>query len=73
MNVTTGQFNRLDVRAGINMPLGDGMALAISAAEKRRTGYEQRLDFRCQMIKNGTPELAGNFPFSEGLLVNTGN
>jgi len=71
--ITTGEFNRLDVRAGINLPLGASMALRVSAAEKRRTGYQKRLDFRCQMIKNGTPELAGNFPFSEGLLFDTGN
>ena len=71
--ITTGEFNRLDVRAGINLPLGAGMALRVSAAEKRRTGYQDRLDFRCQMIKNGTPQLAGNFPFAEGLLVDTAN
>jgi iron complex outermembrane recepter protein len=71
--ITTGQYNRLDERGGINLPLGETMAIRLTAASKRRTGSMQMLDFRCQMIKNGTPELAGNFPFSNGLLINTAN
>ena len=31
---------------------------------KRQRGYMKILDFTCQMYKNGTPELAGTFPFA---------
>ena len=71
--VTTGEFDRLDLRAGINLPLASNLGVRLSAAAKRRTGYQKRLDFRCEMIRRGTPELAGNFPFSEGLVIDTGN
>ena len=71
--ITGGSYDRLDLRAGINMPLADNLALRVSAVSKKQTGYEDMLDFRCQMIKNGTPQLAGNFPYSAGMLINTGN
>jgi len=67
--VTVGSYNRRDFRAGFNMPLSDTVAIAVSGLSQKRRGYEKQLDFRCQMIKNGTPELAGSFPFSNGLLV----
>ncbi len=70
---TTGSYGRIELRAGINLPIGDTMAIRLSGVSKKQTGYQDRLDFRCQMIKNGTPELAGAFPFSEGLLINPGN
>jgi iron complex outermembrane receptor protein len=70
---TAGQFDRFDVRAGFNLPLGQNMAVRISGAAKKRHGYQKRLDFRCEMIRRGTPELAGNFPYAEGLLFDTDN
>lgn len=71
--ITTGSFNRQEIRGGINLPLGETMALRLSAVAKKRTGYQDRLDFRCDMIRRGTPELAGNFPYAEGLLINSAN
>ncbi len=71
--ITTGRYNRLDLRGGDQCPLGDDAALRLTAAAKKQEGYQDRLDFRCQMIKNGTPDLAGNFPFSAGELINTAN
>ncbi|MEJ0098546.1 MAG: TonB-dependent receptor [Pseudomonadota bacterium] len=71
--VTAGSFDRQQIRGGINLPLGDTAALRVSAVSKRRVGYQDRLDFRCEMIRRGTPQLAGNFPFAEGNLINTGN
>jgi iron complex outermembrane receptor protein len=68
---TVGAFNRHDLRGGFNIPIGDTMALRVTGLSKRRQGYEKQLDFRCEMIKRGTPALAGNFPFSEGLKINT--
>ncbi len=70
---TTGEFNRLDMRAGFNLPLSDTLAVRVSAAARRRTGYQEMLDFRCQMILQGTPAQAGNFPFREGLLIDSAN
>jgi iron complex outermembrane receptor protein len=67
--VTTGEFNRIDARAGFNAPLGEALALRVSFVTKNRRGFQKRLDFRCEMIRRGTPELAGNFPFHDGLNI----
>jgi iron complex outermembrane receptor protein len=40
----------------------DKLFARISASSKRVDGYMDRLDYTCQMIANGTPELAGSFP-----------
>ena len=65
--VTMGSFHRLDLRAGINLPLGRDAAVMISGISKKRDGYEDRLDFRCEMIRRGTPQLAGSFPYTDAL------
>ena len=62
---TLGGYNRTDVRAGFNLPLGDNLALMASGAFKKRTGYQRVLDFSCEMNRRGTPELAGNLPPSD--------
>lgn len=69
VNATTGRYERTDVRAGFNLPLGDNFAIRVNGLLKKREGYQDRLDFRCEMIRRGTPELAGRFPFSEGTLI----
>jgi iron complex outermembrane receptor protein len=71
--ITGGSYDRLELRAGINLPLADNLAIRLSGASKKQTGYEQMLDFRCQMVKNGTPELAGTIPYTDGAVVATGN
>ena len=63
VDFTTGSRNRMDVRAGLNLPLSDTLAVMASMVSKKQTGYMDLLDFSCQMHKNGTPELAGTFPF----------
>jgi iron complex outermembrane receptor protein len=63
VQVTTGAYRRLDVRAGFNMPLTDTLGLSVSGLSKKREGYTKLLDFRCQMVKNGTPALAGKLPY----------
>lgn len=65
-----GNFDQREVRAGINMPLTDTIGIAISGMFKERRGYQRRLDFRCEMIRRGTPELAGRFPFQDANLIN---
>jgi iron complex outermembrane receptor protein len=63
VEVTVGAYNRRDIRAGLNVPLTDTLAVNVSGVSKQRTGYQELLDFRCQMYANGTPELAGTYPF----------
>ena len=69
VEVTTGQYNRIDVRAGFSVPLASTLGLSVSAVSKNRQGYQDRLDFRCEMVRRGTPALAGNFPYQDGLLI----
>ena len=57
---TYGSLNRLDVRAGFDISLIENtLFLRATGVTKHRKGYITRLDFTCQMIKEGTPELAG--------------
>jgi len=73
VQVTTGAYNRMDVRAGFSVPLSNQLALSVSGLSRKRKGYQKLLDFRCQMIKNGTPELAGTLPFSSAINVPASN
>lgn len=63
LDLTVGSYQRRDVRASFSVPLTDTLAIGGSFLSKKRDGYQQVLDFSCQMFKNGTPELAGKFPF----------
>jgi iron complex outermembrane recepter protein len=63
LDVTIGANNRRDLRASFSMPVTDTLAVGVSMVSKKRTGYQDMLDFSCQMFKNGTPQLAGKFPF----------
>jgi len=73
VDFTTGRYDRRDVRAGINLPLSDNVALMISGLSKQREGYQRRLDFTCEMVRRGTPELAGTFPTANVLMTRTPN
>jgi len=43
-----GSFNRIDVRASLDVPIiDDTLALRVSGVSKRRNGYLTRLDFGC--------------------------
>jgi iron complex outermembrane receptor protein len=63
VEATIGAYDRRDVRASFSLPLTDTVAVGASMVSKKRTGYQEMLDFSCQMHMNGTPELAGTFPF----------
>jgi iron complex outermembrane recepter protein len=71
--VTTGSFDRIDVRAGFNVPLSDTAALMVSGLSKQRQGYEKVLDFTCEMSRRGTPQLAGSYPSANVLMTNQPN
>jgi len=73
IEATVGKYNRFDFRAGFNVPLTETLALRMSGVTKNRRGFQKRLDFRCEMIRRGTPELAGNFPFLEGVNIAPAN
>jgi iron complex outermembrane receptor protein len=69
--VTTGRFNRIDLRAGFNLPLGENAAILVSGLSKKREGYQKQLDFTCEMNRRGTPQLAGRFPYTTPLQNST--
>ena len=73
IEATVGQLNRRDVRAGINLPIGDSVAVMVSGLSKARDGYQRLLDFACEMHRRGTPELAGSFPYFDEQLKFTPN
>lgn len=41
--LTLGDFDRIDVRAAIDLPLGDTLGLRLAASSKQRDGYVDRL------------------------------
>jgi iron complex outermembrane receptor protein len=60
VEVTYGERNRLDIKGVADFALIDDRVFArISGASKRQDGYGSSLDFTCEMIRRGTPELAG--------------
>jgi len=69
--VTVGSYDRREFRLGLNLPVTETMAFSLSAVSKQMRGYQKRLDFRCDMIARGTPELAGLFPTSDPSLLNS--
>ena len=73
VELTTGSFDRLNLRAGFNLPVGENAALMLSGLSKKRTGYQKRLDFTCEMNRRGTPQLAGSFPSANALATNAPN
>lgn len=61
--LTVGSNNQRELRAGVSLPLTSTLAVSLSGVSKQSDGYMDLLDFSCQMYANGTPQLAGTFPF----------
>jgi iron complex outermembrane receptor protein len=60
LEVTTGEYSRLDVRGAFGTTLiEDKLYARVSYVSKQRDGWQDNVDYRCQMIANGTPQLAG--------------
>ena len=59
LDVTYGTSHRLDVKASYDFRVADNLFMRVSAASKQIDGYQNILDFACQMKRNGTPQLAG--------------
>jgi iron complex outermembrane receptor protein len=62
MEVTYGTSNRLDLRASYDFAMTEKLYVRVTGISKRIDGYQDVLDFTCQMKANGTPALAGTFP-----------
>jgi iron complex outermembrane recepter protein len=60
--LTYGTSNRLDLRGSYDFAINDNLFLRVSGVSKSIDGYQDVLDFTCQMKANGTPALAGTFP-----------
>ncbi|WP_332805205.1 TonB-dependent receptor [Sphingomonas sp. RT2P30] len=71
--VTVGDYNRHDFRAGFSLPLNHMLAIQIGAVSKKRDGYQRVLDFRCEMERRGTPALAGSLPYSSAINTSASN
>jgi iron complex outermembrane receptor protein len=60
LDVTYGSRNRVDVKGMANFSLVEDKLFArVSGIARRQDGYGQRLDYTCEMIRRGTPQLAG--------------
>jgi iron complex outermembrane receptor protein len=71
VEATVGSYNRIDARAGFNLPLGSNAAVMVSVMSKKQEGYQRILDFTCEMNRRGTPALAGKFPTTTPLQQTT--
>ena len=60
IEATYGSRRRLDVKAMGDFSLIDNLLYArVSGLSRRQDGYGNHLDFTCEMIRRGTPTLAG--------------
>ncbi len=60
VEATFGDFDRVEVRGSFDQTLvDDKLFIRVSGAAKHRDGYQNQLDFTCDMINRGTPQLAG--------------
>lgn len=57
--VTMGSYNRIDFRGSFETALTDNLFARFSYSAKQRDGYVDVIDFTCDMIRRGKPELAG--------------
>ena len=71
VEATVGSYNRIDARAGFNLPLSANSALMVSVMSKKTEGHQRILDFTCEMNRRGTPALAGTFPVTTPLQQTT--
>jgi len=55
INLTIGEFDRIDVSAGYDFSITDNLFAQVSGASRKRTGYQDVIDFACAF-----PSQAGN-------------
>jgi iron complex outermembrane receptor protein len=60
MELSVGSYDRLDVRGSFETTLVEEKLFSrIAFVSKTRDGYMDNVDYRCAMIRAGTPQLAG--------------
>lgn len=60
VELTYGRYDRVDIKGvGDFSLIEDRLFARVVGVSKRRDGYGKYLDFTCEMIRRGTPELAG--------------
>jgi iron complex outermembrane receptor protein len=60
VSVTVGDYDRLDLKAmGDFALIEDKLFARLVGVTKQQEGYGASVDFTCEMIRRGTPELAG--------------
>jgi iron complex outermembrane receptor protein len=60
LDATYGSRSRIDLKGVANFALVPEKLFArVSGIARRQDGYGQHLDFTCEMVRRGTPELAG--------------
>src|SRR3989338_529287 len=59
LEAAMGSYNTFNTRGSFEAALGDNLFGRVSFSTKRRDGYVDVLDFTCDMIRRGTPQLAG--------------
>ena len=60
VQLTSGDYGRLDIKAlGDFALVPDKVFVRVVGASKRTEGFGASLDFTCEMIRRGTPQLAG--------------
>lgn len=57
IQITAGEFDRVDVRASYDFALADNLFARVSGMSKSRSGYQDRIDFAC-----AHPDQAGSLP-----------
>jgi iron complex outermembrane recepter protein len=62
IQIDYGNFNALNFRGFYDIKITDTLFARFSAMSKQIDGYQNILDFTCQMKANGTPQLAGTLP-----------
>ncbi len=62
VELTYGTSNRLDLRGTYDFAMTDKLFVRVTGVSKQISGYQDVLDFPCQMKKLGTSALAGTLP-----------
>jgi iron complex outermembrane receptor protein len=65
LSVTYGSRNLMKATGAMDFGLTPTLSMRVSGSLERQDGYVDMLDFTCQMIEEGTPELAGSFPLQQ--------
>jgi iron complex outermembrane receptor protein len=62
LDVTFGTSNRLDLRGSYDFAMTEKLYVRVTGISKRIDGYQDVLDFPCEMRRRGTASLAGTLP-----------